>query len=132
MLAGVGLFGVRGIVTSEPQAWRKAGLPGRTGEQIDPVAAARAFQSGEVTLLDVRDPSEWERLTIPGVARSALWQLGRWGAPSAAPVAVVCASGARAAIAASALRTRLPQPVLRVDGAIADLQAALIREPAAL
>jgi glyoxylase-like metal-dependent hydrolase (beta-lactamase superfamily II)/rhodanese-related sulfurtransferase len=132
MLAAVGLFGARGIVTSEPQAWRTAGLPVRVGEQIDPVAAARAFQSGEVTLLDVRDPGECERLTIPGAERSALWQLGRWGAPSAAPVVVVCASGARAAIAASALRARLPQPIVRVDGAIADLQAALIREPAAL
>jgi len=132
MLAAVGLFGVRGLVTSGPQAWRTAGLPVRAGEQIDPVGAARAFQSGEVTLLDVRDPSEWEQLTIPGAERSALWQLSRWGAPSAAPVAVVCASGARAAIAASALRARLPQPVLRVDGAIVDLQAALIREPAAL
>jgi glyoxylase-like metal-dependent hydrolase (beta-lactamase superfamily II)/rhodanese-related sulfurtransferase len=132
MLAAVGLFGVRGLVTSDAQAWRTAGLPVRVGEQIDPVAAARAFQAGAVTLLDVRDPSEWEHLSIPGAERSALWQLGRWGTPSAATVIVVCASGARAAIAASALRTRLPQPVLRVDGAIADLQAALTREPAAL
>jgi hydroxyacylglutathione hydrolase len=132
MLAAVGLFGVRGLVTSESRAWRRAGLPVRVGRQIDPVAAARAFQAGEVTLLDVRDPSEWEHLSIPGAERSALWQLGRWGAPSAAPVAVVCASGARAAIAASVLRTRLPQPVLRVDGAIADLQAALTREASLL
>ena len=63
--------------------------------------------------------------------RSALWQIGRWGAPSAAPVAVVCASGTRAAIAASVLRSRLPQPVLRVDGGVADVLAALVHEPAA-
>jgi rhodanese-related sulfurtransferase len=47
-------------------------------------------------------------------------------------VAVVCASGTRAAIAASALRARLRQPVLRLDGGVADVLAALVREPLAL
>ncbi|HMG97636.1 MAG TPA: hypothetical protein VK546_01875, partial [Gaiellales bacterium] len=67
-----------------------------------------------------------------GSQKHALWQLAQYGAPSAAPVGVVCASGTRAAIAASIVRARLPQPVLRVDGGIADLDAALVREPAAL
>jgi rhodanese-related sulfurtransferase len=102
------------------------------GETIDPVAAARGFRAGELSLLDVRDPAEWELLSIPGSQRNALWQLAAYGAPSAAPVGVVCASGGRAAIAASIVRARLPQPVLRVDGGIADVIAALVREPAAL
>jgi glyoxylase-like metal-dependent hydrolase (beta-lactamase superfamily II)/rhodanese-related sulfurtransferase len=78
MLAAVGLFGVRGLVTSESRAWRRAGLPVRVGRQIDPVAAARAFQAGEVTLLDVRDPSEWEHLSTPAqnAARSGSWAAG--------------------------------------------------------
>ena len=131
LLAAVGLFGVAGIAGGGPESWRNAGLPVR-GETIDPVAAARAFRAGELSLLDVRDPSEWQSFAIPGSQQHALWQLADYGAPSAAPVAVVCASGARAAIAASIVRARLPQPVLRVDGGVADVLAALVREPAAL
>jgi hydroxyacylglutathione hydrolase len=132
MLAAVGLFGVRGVLTGGPEEWCDAGLPVRVGEIIDPVGAARGFESGELSVLDVRDPGEWERLAIPGSQRSALWELGQWGAPSDDPVAVVCASGARAAIAASVLRARLPQSVMRVDGGIADVLAALACQPAAL
>jgi hypothetical protein len=44
----------------------------------------------------------------------------------------VGASGVRAAIAASVLRARLPQAVLRVDGGVADVLAALERVPAPL
>jgi hydroxyacylglutathione hydrolase len=40
--------------------------------------------------------------------------------------------GGRAAIAASVVRARVPQPVLRVDGGVADVLAALVRELAAL
>jgi glyoxylase-like metal-dependent hydrolase (beta-lactamase superfamily II)/rhodanese-related sulfurtransferase len=132
LLAAVGLFGVAGIVAGGPETWHGSGLPVRVGETIDPVAAARAFRAGELSLLDVRDPSEWQSFAIPGSQQHALWQLAQYGAPRAAPVAVVCASGTRAAIAASIVRARLPQPVLRVDGGIADVHAALAREPAAL
>ena len=129
LLAAVGLFDVRGIVGGAPETWRKAGLPLDAGETIDPIAAAHAFRSGELGLLDVRDPGEWERLAIPRAQQRALWQLGDWRPSRNLPVAVVCASGARAAIAASALRARLPQVVLRVDGGVADVLAALARQP---
>ena len=104
----------------------------RVGEALDPIAAARAFRSGELNLLDVRDPSEWERLSVPRAQHCALWQLDHWRPSRHLPVAVVCASGGRAAIAASVLRARLPQPVLRVDGGVADVLAALAREPVPL
>ena len=104
-------------------------MPLDAGETIDPIAAAHAFRSGELGLLDVRDPGEWERLAIPRAQQRALWQLGDWRPSRNLPVAVVCASGARAAIAASALRARLPQMVLRVDGGVADVLAALARQP---
>ena len=77
-------------------------------------------------------PAEWERLAIPRAQRRALWQLGDWRPSRDCRSAVVCASGGRAAIAASALRARLPQPVLRVDGGVADVLAALAREPVRL
>jgi hydroxyacylglutathione hydrolase len=132
LLAAVGIFGVAGIVAGGPETWLRAGLPVRVGETIDPVAAARALRAGELSLLDVRDPGEWAALSIPGSQHKALWQLAGYGAPSAAPVGVVCASGGRAAIAASVVRARVPQPVLRVDGGVADVLAALVRELAAL
>ena len=106
------------------------GLPLRTGETIDPIAAARAFRCGELSLLDVRDPAEWERFAIPRSAAPGALAARRLEPSRGLPVAVVCASGARAAIAASALRPRFPQPVLRVDGGVADVLAALARETA--
>ena len=69
---------------------------------------------------------------VPGSERSCA--LGRSAAgvrPAQLPLRWSCASGTRAAIAASALRSRLPQPVLRVDGGVADVLAALVHEPAA-
>jgi hydroxyacylglutathione hydrolase len=131
MLAAVGLFGVEGIVTGAPEVWRNAGLQVRVGETIDPITLARAFAAGEVEILDVRDADEHERFALPGGARRSLWQLAGWQAGGRLPVVVVCASGARAAIAASALRARLPQPVLRLDGGVADVLAALACEPVA-
>lgn len=130
MLAAVGLFAVAGIVAGTPETWRNAGLQVRTGARLDPVAAARAYAADEISLLDVRDAAEWERLSIAGADRRSLWELGDWQPGGGLPVAVVCAAGARSAIAASALRSRLPQPVLRVEGGVADVLAALAREPA--
>jgi hydroxyacylglutathione hydrolase len=132
MLAAVGLFGTAGVVAGRPDTWRKAGLPVRMGSSIDPVATARACAEGVLDLLDVRDPSEWERLAVPGAHHRALWQLDGWSPSPGRPLAVVCASGARSAIAASALRARLAQPVLRVDGGVTDVLAALAREPVAV
>jgi hydroxyacylglutathione hydrolase len=132
LLAAVGLFGVRGIATGTPESWRNAGLQVRVGETIDPVALARAHNAGEIAILDVREADEYARSAVPGSERRSLWQLAAWHPAGGVPVVVVCASGARAAIAASALRERLPQPVLRLDGGIADVLAALARERAAV
>jgi hydroxyacylglutathione hydrolase len=129
LLAAVGLFGVRGIATGTPESWRNAGLQVRVGETIDPVAAARAEAAGEIAILDVREADEYGRIAIPGSERRSLWQLASWRPSGRVPVVVVCASGARAAIAASVLRARLAQPVLRLDGGVADVLAALAREP---
>jgi hydroxyacylglutathione hydrolase len=129
LLAAVGLFGVRGIATGTPETWRSAGLQVRVGDTIDPIATARAYAADEIELLDVRDAGEYELFAIPGSDRRSLWQLAEWQPGGGLPVVVVCASGTRAAIAASALRGRLPQPVLRVDGGVADVLAALARDP---
>ncbi len=132
MLAAVGLFRVEGVVTGGPAAWRNAGLQVRVAGRIDPVATARAHAGDEISLLDVRDEDEWQRLSIPGAERRSLWELSDWQPADGLPVAVACASGVRSAIAASALRGRLTQTVLRVDGGVADVLAALAREPVAL
>jgi glyoxylase-like metal-dependent hydrolase (beta-lactamase superfamily II)/rhodanese-related sulfurtransferase len=132
MLAAVGLFGAAGVVTGTPDTWRKAGLPVRLGSSIDPIAAARASAEGLIALLDVRDADERERLAIPGAQHRALWQLADWSPAPGLPLAVVCAAGTRSAIAASALRARLAQPVVRVDGGVADVLAALARVPVAV
>ncbi|HEY3613595.1 MAG TPA: rhodanese-like domain-containing protein, partial [Gaiellales bacterium] len=131
-LAAVGLFGVRGVAVGVPEAWRNAGLEVRVGETIDPVALARGLTAGEIEVLDVRDADEHERMALPGGERRSLWELADWQAAGGPPLVVACASGARAAIAASVLRARLSRPVLRLDGGVADVLAALAREPVAI
>ena len=123
------LLAAGGLVAGDAEGWRNAGLRVRTAATIDPLAAARAFGAGELSLLDVRDPGECERLAVPGAAQAPLWQVAAWNPADTRPLAVVCASGGRAAIAASALRGRARQPVLRVDGGVADVLAALAQEP---
>lgn len=68
-----------------------------------PEAAAR-FQSGELKLVDVRESAELAELRVPGALHVPLGQLDQRIRELARgqPVAFLCASGRRSAIAARA------------------------------
>jgi rhodanese-related sulfurtransferase len=63
--------------------------------------AAARFEDRRLALIDVREPEEWEAGRIPGAIHIPLGELGeRWEEVQAAmPVAFVCRSGARSALA---------------------------------
>lgn len=74
--------------------------------QVDAKAVQEHFDSGEVDLLDVREPDEWELGHIDGAKWIPLGQLSnRWREidPSRKLV-VVCLSGSRSNYAAAMLR----------------------------
>jgi len=135
LLRAAGVWNLGAMTIADPQAWKAAGLTVRTvraapADRLVPRIRARA-----VTLLDVRDPGEWSTGHIAGSRSLPLSELGdgRIGALALEPpIAVVCASGARAALAASILRRRGHDPVWRVTGGVEQLAqhgASTTREP---
>jgi glyoxylase-like metal-dependent hydrolase (beta-lactamase superfamily II)/rhodanese-related sulfurtransferase len=79
---------------------------------------------GELQLLDVRDQPEWHSGHVAGSTHLPLHRLGDGSDarfPDQRPLAVACAAGARAALAASILRRRGHDGVLRLAGGVADL-----------
>jgi hydroxyacylglutathione hydrolase len=116
-LAAVGLapFGVAKV---DPDSWRAIGLPLRSAAAWDVEELADGLRQGAVKLIDVRDDREWRVGHVADSHHLPLHRLGDgrglslpWG-----PLAVACAAGTRAALAASLLRRSAAQRVLRVSG----------------
>ncbi|MGH7574848.1 MAG: rhodanese-like domain-containing protein, partial [Longimicrobiales bacterium] len=97
-----GWFGVDAI-----DAWRASGQPLESIAEITPRRLYERLQAGDVTVVDVRSPSEWESGHLPGVPNVPLSELiDRLDRlPRDRPVIVHCQSGSRSAIAASILRS---------------------------
>jgi hydroxyacylglutathione hydrolase len=135
LLRAAGIWNLRGLSLADPAAWRAAGIEVRSSQALAPDDVVPRLESRTLTLLDVRDPSEWNDGHIELSHLLPLSQLGDGlggAVPVAPPIAVVCASGVRAALAASILRRHGHDPVWRVSGgveALAQLGAPLVREP---
>lgn len=77
------------------------------GPPIDPATAAEGCASGALVLVDVREGSEFRRSRAPGARHIPLDELGgrlEELAASGKPVAFVCRSGRRSALAARQAR----------------------------
>ncbi|MCW2923650.1 MAG: glpE [Thermoleophilia bacterium] len=95
------------------------------GGVVGPEELAELLAAGEVTLVDVRDPGEVLARPLVGAVAVPATVLLR--DPLAAPdgrLAVACASGYRAGIAASVLRRAGRADVVAVDGSPFDVAAA--------
>lgn len=134
LLRAAGVWNLAGLSVADPLAWRNAGLLVRTANAL---AADRVLpQIGDrgLTLVDVRDPAEWNDGHIATSRPLPLAELGDGRDDSLAlepPIAVICASGVRAAVAASILRRRGHRPVWRVTCGVdqlAQLGAPIVRE----
>ena len=75
--------------------------------ELEPEAVQRMHEAGDVQLVDVREPHEWEAGRVPGARHVELERLG-WNAPTIdpdRPVCFYCRLGVRAAMAAHAFRS---------------------------
>ncbi len=106
-LAMIGLDRVTGwYATAVVTAWRDAGRHLGTIATLEPAALAPRLAAGDVTLVDVRNRSEWEAGHLPHALHVPLGHLAARLAeiPRDRPIVVQCQSGARSAIAASHLQ----------------------------
>ena len=106
-LAMIGLDRVAGWFGPEAiAAWAEAGRPLDVVSQLRPEDVAGPLRSGEVTVIDVREESEWDAGHLPGVVNIPLGTLPRRLAeiPADRPVVLHCQGGGRSAIAASLLQ----------------------------
>jgi rhodanese-related sulfurtransferase len=83
-------------------AWRAAGLPTASVEEVDARTAYERHQRG-VVLLDVRQDPELEVLRIPGATHLELGDIIAGAVPGGPDVIAFCGHGERSATAASLL-----------------------------
>ncbi len=105
-LAMIGLDRVAGWYDAEtPAAWAANGRPLEKVQEATASAIAPRILRGEVTVLDVRNASEWDHGHLPGAVHIPYGQLARriGEVPRARPLAVQCQGGTRSAIASSIL-----------------------------
>jgi rhodanese-related sulfurtransferase len=135
----VGITSIAGYLAGGMTSWREDRLPVASLQRID-VVELRA-RGDAVQVLDVRQRAEWEAGHVPGSAWQAYHDVRGLPAELDAgrPVAVICSSGQRAAIAASVLARQGVRDVIHVAGGGVGTWAArgyplerAAREPAAL
>jgi hydroxyacylglutathione hydrolase len=131
LASAVGLRDVAGVLAGGMTSWREERLPVETVQRmtVDELAAA----SGDVQLLDVRELAEWDEGHVPGSLHTPYHDVGRTlpaGLDEHRPVAVMCNSGPRAAVAASLLKRLGVDDVIHVvDGGVKDLLARAAAAP---
>lgn len=108
-------FGGCGYLAGGMTAWREAG---RAFAQIPQVSVHELKEAEDLTPLDVRKPGEWESGHVPGARHAFLGELRETLSEldRATPYATYCASGFRAAIAASILKQNGFERVRNVPG----------------
>ena len=125
LAASVGITNIAGYLAGGMTSWREEKRPIERIERIDvPALHARA---DAVQVLDVREQAEWAAGHIPGSVHTPYHDLR--GVPDgidpAEPVAVICSSGQRSAVAASLLLRHGARTVIHVaDGGVGTWQRA--------
>ncbi len=104
-------------------AWAEAGLPTRAGGRADIHELARAVSAGGAAaplVIDVRQPAEFESGHVPGASPIGAGDLPDKlsGVPRDQPIFTICASGYRASVAASLLRSAGFEDVTWVAGGV--------------
>jgi glyoxylase-like metal-dependent hydrolase (beta-lactamase superfamily II)/rhodanese-related sulfurtransferase len=119
LAAAVGVTRIAGYLAGGMTSWREERLPTESIERITvPELHERA---GELQILDVRERDEWEEGHIEGSLFTPYHDLRDLpdGLDPARPVAVLCASGQRAAVGASLVQRYGAREVLHVvDGGV--------------
>jgi hydroxyacylglutathione hydrolase len=122
LAAAVGLREIAGFLAGGMTSWREERRPVATVERMTVPDLHERWRDGDrPQVLDVRERSEWEAGHIPGSVFVPYHDID--GVPDdidpARPVAVVCGSGQRSAVAASLLQRHGAQDVIHVvDGGV--------------
>ncbi len=126
-LAGIGLDRLAGYFGPETlEAWRTSKGDLQTIPTLTLAQVCSQLRADRATVLDVRGEGEWKSGHLPGSLNVPVASLdGRVNEiPRDRPVIVHCQTGARAAIAASLLRTRGFSDVRFFPGGFAEWHAA--------
>jgi hydroxyacylglutathione hydrolase len=122
-LLRIGYDRIAGALDGGVDAWSEAGLPVSSFETAEIEDLAGWVLSAEpMTVIDTRDESEWTHGHIPGAVHLYVPDVAHHAAeiPRDAPVAVHCASGYRAGIAASILEQAGFTRIIHVAGPWSD------------
>jgi glyoxylase-like metal-dependent hydrolase (beta-lactamase superfamily II)/rhodanese-related sulfurtransferase len=119
LAASVGLRNVVGHLSGGMTSWRQEGRATASIERIG--VEALHERGGSVQVLDVREAEEWGRGHIPGSTWAPYHDLHGIpeGLDPSRPIAAICSSGQRAAVAASLLRHHgAEHPIHVADGGV--------------
>ena len=133
-LAAVGRREVIGVLAGGFSAYLDEGLPTAAIERVRAVdLPARLAAEDGVLVVDVRDESEYAEFHIDGSVNRPYWAFrdGPGDIPTDTTLAVICAAGKRAGLAASALAREGRGPIIHVDNGgvqtLRDLGIAMVR-----
>jgi rhodanese-related sulfurtransferase len=122
LAASVGVTNVAGYLAGGMTSWREDQLEVvRIPRMTVPELHERWADGMSLQVLDVRELSEWERGHIPGAVHVPYHDIHVLpdGIDADVPVAVICASGQRAAVGASLLARHGARAVIHVvDGGV--------------
>ena len=127
-LSVVGYDRVHGFLAGGMQAWRAAGLPIQTLEQLSVDQLSQRLP--HLSVLDVRDPGEWEAGHVAGAVHMPFYTIEQHldGLDASQPLAVICGSGQRSAVAAAILQRHGFQRIFNVVGGMEAWEAAGLPE----
>lgn len=118
----VGIRNLAGYLDGGMSSWRQDNLPVHRVERVALDAlAARVDADSDLQILDVREQQEWDNGHIPGSLFTPWHDITALpdDLDAGRPVAVICGSGQRAAVAASLLQHHGAQEVIHVvDGGV--------------
>lgn len=125
-LAAVGRREIIGVLAGGFSAYLDEGLPTASIERVRAIDLPdRLAADGDILVVDVRDHSEFVEFRIPGSVNRPYWAFrdGPGDIPTGRTLAVICAAGKRAGLAASALAREGRGPIIHVDnGGVQTLQ----------
>ena len=122
-LLRIGFDTIAGALDGGMDAWRSSGRELSTFETVDVEDMAEWVLSAEpMTIIDSRDEHEWTQGHVPGAVHMYVPDIPHRAneIPNEAPVAVHCASGYRAGIAASLLEQAGLKRIIHVNGPFSD------------
>ena len=122
-LLRIGFDTIAGALDGGIDAWRTAGCEVSTFQTVDVEDLAEwVISAAPMTVVDARDEHEWVGGHVPGAVHIYVPDIPSRSAeiPREAPVAVHCASGYRAGIAASLLEQAGLKRIVHVNGPYSD------------